>query len=115
MSEKIPNDASARQFLPIITRISTDVYERVDKVSFKIEELKNTLLKITKSFNDNMTRISNDVEEMVTETRMNRELTLEAFADSINALIEQIQEMKTESINFIATSYNLATYDFTNN
>ncbi|NVM04714.1 MAG: hypothetical protein HWN67_20505 [Candidatus Helarchaeota archaeon] len=83
--------------LPFITTVVNDIYEKVGNLTVSFENLNEMIGNITKNFDDNMNKLSKDVEDVLEETRMNRDLTLEAFSDSMNAFLAKIKEIQEES------------------
>ncbi len=88
---------SADKVLPFITTVVNDIYEKVGNLSDSFNKLNEIIGNITKNFEDSINKLSKDVDEILEETRMNRDLTLEAFSDSMNAFLAKIKEIQDES------------------
>jgi hypothetical protein len=88
---------SADKVLPFITTVVNDIYEKVGNLSNQFDKLNEIIGNITKNFEESINNLSKDVDEILEETRMNRDLTLEAFSDSMNAFLTKIKEIQDES------------------
>ena len=83
--------------IPFVTSIANDIYDRVDKLATSLQKIPGILSTITKGFQQNLEKLNNNIESMLSESRSNRDLTLDAFSDSMTALSQQIKEIKDES------------------
>ncbi len=83
--------------IPFITSIANDIYDRVDKLATSLQKIPAILSTITKGFQQNLEKLNNNIESMLSETRGNRDLTLEAFSDSMTALSQYIREIKEDN------------------
>jgi len=83
--------------IPFVTSIANDIYDRVDKLATSLQKIPGILSTITKGFQQNLEKLNTNIESMLTETRSNRDLTLDAFSDSMTALSQQIKEIKVEN------------------
>lgn len=94
---------SSNNVIPFITSVVNDIYEKVNELQDSIQKLGTIFEKINDAINQTVEKLSKNMSEMLEETRMNRDLSLEAFSDSMNALltqIKEIQEEKGKSTNF---------------
>ena len=85
-------------FLPFMTSVTTDIYERIDKLSQSMATVTDTLKVIIVDIKDNFENIAKNVGEMLEQGEMNRDMTLEAFSDSMNTLIHQIKTIRNETL-----------------
>ncbi|NHI91814.1 MAG: hypothetical protein EAX96_04875 [Candidatus Lokiarchaeota archaeon] len=83
--------------IPFITSIANDIYDRVDKLANTLQKIPAILSKITEGFQENLNRLNENIENMLEESRGNRDLTLEAFSDSMTTLSQKIREIKNEN------------------
>jgi len=83
--------------IPFVTSIANDIYDRVDKLATSLQKIPGILSTITKGFQQNLEKLNSNIESMLSETRGNRDLTLDAFSDSMTALSQQIRNIKEES------------------
>lgn len=102
-------------FLPFMTSVTTDIYERIEKLTHSLSEIgeliKNTILGIEENFN----KIVKSIQEMVEQGEMNKEMTLQAFADSMNTLIQQIRSIRDENIRGFQNAQTQQMIDAANN
>ncbi|MHA1298374.1 MAG: hypothetical protein ACTSO9_02905 [Candidatus Helarchaeota archaeon] len=89
-------DITPDQVLPFITTVVNDIYEKISELQTSLEKVGSIFIKINKNFIENTKNLSENLSEMLNETRMNRDLALEAFSDSMNALLAKIQEIQDE-------------------
>ena len=83
--------------IPFITSIANDIYDRVDKLASTLQKFPAILSKISEGFQENLNKLNENIENMLEESRNNRDLTLEAFSDSMTTLSQRIKEMKDDN------------------
>ena len=83
--------------LPFITTVVNDIYEKVGALSDSFNKLNEIIGNITMNFEESINKLEKNTDEILDETRMNRDLTLEAFSDSMNAFLTKIKEIQEES------------------
>lgn len=93
-----PPSAPGGSFLPFMTSVTTDIYERIEKVSHSLNNVGNLIKKLMDDLEGNLAKISTNIGELIEQGEMNKQMTLEAFADSMNTLIQQIRSVRDENI-----------------
>lgn len=89
-------------FLPFVTSITTDIYEKIEKITNSLEEVKTTIEESINSLNENMGTVVKKIEEMIEQGEMNKSTILESFSGSMNSLIQQIKIIRNENVNAFA-------------
>lgn len=95
MAEK---KGSADKVLPFITTVANDIYEKVNRITDSFEKMDSMLNTMSETFQENLKKLSDNITSMLEETQMNRDLALEAFSDSMNAMLKQITQIQEESL-----------------
>ncbi|HUY00283.1 MAG TPA: hypothetical protein VMV49_12050 [Candidatus Deferrimicrobium sp.] len=94
-------DSSGGSFLPFVTSVTTDIYDRIDKLAKSLDTIKtlteDTLVKI----NENLKSSSEAIDDLIQQGEMNKQMTLEAFADSMNTLAQEIRKIRNENIELL--------------
>ncbi|NVM53030.1 MAG: hypothetical protein HWN66_04960 [Candidatus Helarchaeota archaeon] len=93
-----PPDSSGGSFLPFVTSVTTDIYERIEKLSLSLNSIKDSLKELITDIQENLKKVSENIEDMIQQGEMNKQMTLEAFADSMNTLVQQIRSIGNENI-----------------
>ncbi|MDD1778718.1 MAG: hypothetical protein LUQ65_11180 [Candidatus Helarchaeota archaeon] len=93
-----PGGSSDASFLPFVTSITTDIYERIEKIAKSIEDVKTSVNGAITTITDNFNGIVKKIEEMVEQGDMNKNMILESFSDSMNTLVQQIKTIRNENI-----------------
>ncbi|MHA1786476.1 MAG: hypothetical protein ACTSVY_00080 [Candidatus Helarchaeota archaeon] len=88
---------AANTGIPFITSIANDIYDRVDKLATTLQKIPGILSKITEGFQENLDRLNHNIDEMLKESKSNRDLTLDAFGNSLSTLSQKIKEIKEEN------------------
>ena len=83
--------------IPFITSIANDIYDRVDRLATTLQKFPAILSKISEGFQENLNKLNENIENMLEESRNNRDLTLEAFSDSMTTLSQKIRDIKDEN------------------
>ncbi len=102
-------------FLPFMTSVTTDIYERIEKLSQTLASVTNAVREIIVDIKDNFGKISTNVKEMLEQGEMNRDMTLEAFADTMNNLINQIKKIRNETLQGLQSPQTKAMIDNVSN
>ncbi len=90
--------SSGASFLPFVTSITTDIYERINQLNQALEQIKGILKELIIDIKDNLSKVSANVGQMIEQGEMNKQMTLEAFADTTNNLIQQIRSIRNEQL-----------------
>lgn len=85
-------------FLPFMTSVTTDIYERIEKLSQSLNGLQEIIQGLVKNIGANLDTITERIKEMIEQGEMNKEMTLEAFADTMNTLVQQIKNIRNETL-----------------
>ena len=93
-----PPGSSDASFLPFVTSITTDIYERIEKIGKSIEDVKGSVNGAINTITDNFNGIVKKIEEMVEQGEMNKNMILESFSDSMSTLVQQIKAIRNENI-----------------
>ncbi len=96
IQEGLKMGKSDDKVLPFITTVVNDIYEKISGLQASMEKLGGIMTQINDNFKNSCESIIENINEMLEETRMNRDLALEAFSDSMNALLTRIQEIQDE-------------------
>ncbi len=91
-------------FIPFMTSVTTDIYERIDKVAQTLETVKQAINESLNGIKESLEKIAKSMDEMIEQSEMNKEMTLQAFADTTNNLIEQIRVIRNEQIEGLKSS-----------
>jgi len=97
MSEP-PAGSSGASFLPFVTSITTDIYERIEKIAKSIEDVKTSVNGAITIITDNFNGLVKKIEEMIEQGDMNKNMILESFSESMIALVQQIKVIRNENI-----------------
>ena len=89
-------------FLPFVTSITTDIYERIERITKSLEEVKTSMEESMNSLNENMGTMIKKIQELIEQGEMNKTTILDSFSESMNALIQQIKTIRNENINAFA-------------
>ncbi|MHA1263742.1 MAG: hypothetical protein ACTSRS_00760 [Candidatus Helarchaeota archaeon] len=89
---------SGGNFLPFMTSVTTDIYDRIEKLSQSLTKVQETLQQLVMNIGQNLDKITENIKEMIEQGEMNKEMTLEAFADTMNTLVQQIKTIRNETI-----------------
>ena len=95
MGEKSPAGAS---FLPFVTSVTTDIYERIDKIARSLDTVTGLIQNVVSQINENLKKSADGIEDLIQQGEMNKQMTLEAFADSMNTLAKEIRTIRNENI-----------------
>ena len=83
--------------IPFITSVVNDIYEKISELNESVEKVGVIFEKISENFQKSVENIAGNIKELLKESGMNRDLALEAFSDSMNALLTKIQEVQEEN------------------
>jgi hypothetical protein len=89
-------------FLPFVTSITTDIYERIEKISKNLEEIKTSIEENIANINENMGTVVKKIEELIEQGEMNKTTILKSFGGSMDSLIQQIKTIQNENITAFA-------------
>ncbi|MHA1379379.1 MAG: hypothetical protein ACTSRG_13445 [Candidatus Helarchaeota archaeon] len=93
MGEK---NSGTSNVIPFITTVVNDIYDKINGLQESLKKVGTIFVKMNDNFKETAENIGKSVTEMLEESRMNRDLALEAFSDSMNALLTKIQEIQDE-------------------
>ncbi len=97
-----PPGGSGASFIPFITSVTTDIYSRIDKIAQSLSGIQNSMAEVFGGIKLNLEEIVRKINELIEESEMNKEMTLSAFADTTNNLIQQIRIIRNEQIQGLA-------------
>jgi hypothetical protein len=100
MDQRSP-DTSGASFLPFVTSVTTDIYDRVDKLGKALDTIKSLAEDTLGKMSENLQTISLNIEDLIQQGEMNKQMTLEAFADSMNTLAQEIRTIRNENIELL--------------
>ncbi len=96
-----PSGPPGGSFLPFMTSVTTDIYGRIEKLSQSLDQIFSSVREMINGMKENLTNISKNIQEMIEQGEMNKQMTLEAFADSMNTLVQQIRKARDENIEIL--------------
>ncbi|MHA1276021.1 MAG: hypothetical protein ACTSQI_06390 [Candidatus Helarchaeota archaeon] len=85
-------------FIPFMTSVTTDIYERIEKISQAFNEVKSLVQELLENVKGSMGNVLKGIEELIEQGEMNKDMTLQAFADTTNNLINQIKIIRNEQV-----------------
>jgi hypothetical protein len=91
-------------FLPFMTSVTTDIYDRIEKLSQSLNGVQEVIQGLIKNLGQNLDKITGNIKEMIEQGEMNKEMTLEAFADTMNTLVQQIKNIRNETVQSLAST-----------
>jgi len=98
------SESPGASFIPFVTSITTDIYERIEKITKNLEEVKTSVEEAMGNLNENMSNVIKKIEELIEQGKMNKNTILNSFSESMNALIQQIKTIRNENINAFAVN-----------